>query len=141
MLPLIDPEDDRRLREEGLVLAKIAGGVEAQGPARGPLDGAEDVLEGVDGDLSGVRLGAVGQPDSDAAVVVCEGLEGLEGVVGVVAGGGGSGGGGGGGGGDGGGTLEADAEALCGAAGGGVEDVAGDAVFAGHDGMFYGVLG
>ncbi|KAH6610805.1 hypothetical protein Trco_000825 [Trichoderma cornu-damae] len=109
VLPFFHTKHDRGLREEGLVLAKVAGGVEAQRPPRRPPNGAQDVLEGVDGDLAGRRLGAVGQPHGDAAVVVGEGLKRLE--AGAVPGG------------DAAGALEADAEALCGAAGGGVEDV------------------
>lgn len=122
MLALLNAKHNRGLWEEGLVLAKVAGSVEAQRPPGGALDGAQDVLEGVDGHLAGRGLGAVGQPDGDAAVVVGERLEGVDGRVGV------------GGAGDG--AFEADADALCGAAGGGVEDVAGDAVFVGHDGGF-----
>lgn len=117
MLTLLHAEHHRRLREKGLVLAKVAGGVEAQRPPAGPADGAQHVLERVDWDLARRRLGAVGQPDGDAAVVVCERLERLEHVA-VRAGGSGA--------------FEAHAHALCGAAGGGVEDVAGDAVFVGH---------
>lgn len=121
VLALVHAEHHRRLREEGLVLAKVAGGVEAQRPPRRALDGAQHVLERVDGDLARRALGAVGQPDGDAAVVVGERLKRLEDVA-VAAGGAG--------------TFETHADALCGAAGGGVEDVAGDAVFVGHGGMF-----
>jgi hypothetical protein len=116
-LALVDAEGDGGLGEEGVLLAKVGAGVEAQGPARGPADGGEDVDEGVDGDLARRRLGAVGQPDLDAAVVIGERLERLEGRVAA---------------------LETHADALCGAAGGGVEDVAGDGVLAGgcvHGGL------
>lgn len=126
-LALLDAEDNGGLGEEGLVVAKVACRVEAQGPARGALDVGEDIDEGVDGDLAGRGLGAVGQPDLDAAVVVGERLERLD------AAGGGRGRRRGRAGRGRHGALEADADAPGRAAGGGVEDVAGDGVFAGHD--------
>lgn len=60
LLSLLNAKDDGGLGEEGVLLAKVVGGIEAQGPARGALDLTEDVLEGVDGDLARGRLGAVG---------------------------------------------------------------------------------
>lgn len=132
MLALLDAEDDGGLGEEGVLLAKVARGVEAQRPARGPLDVGEDVLEGVDGDLAGLGLGAVGQPGLDAAVVVGHGLEALDVAVGVGRE-------------EGrvgrrrrGWALEAHADALGWAAGRGVQDVAGDGVLVGHFGGLHG---
>ena len=120
MLALLHAEDDGRLGEEGGLLAKVSGRVEAQRPPGGALDVVEDVNESVDGHLARRRLGAVGQPDLDTAVVVGEGLEGVEagGALGAAAGGGLRRGW----------ALETDADALCWAASGGVEDVACDGV-------------
>jgi hypothetical protein len=70
----------------------------------------------MDGDLARCIIGGIREPDTDAAVVVGERFEGL-----------GEGGGGGGLGW----TFKADADGFGGAAGCGIEDVAGDGVFAG----------
>lgn len=122
-LPLLDPEDDRDLGEERVLLAVVTRRVEAQRPPRRALYAAQHVLEGVDGHLAGRGGGAVGQPGLDAAVVVGLRLEDAwgsrEGRGAVMDGRGGGRG------------LEAEAhvDAARGAAEGGVEDVAGYAVF------------
>lgn len=124
VLPLLDTKGDGDLWEKGLVLAKVGARVEAKGPARGPLALAvvEHVEERVDGDLAGRVGGAVGEPDEDAAVVVGDGLERLGLRLRVRVGPGSRCGDG---------ALEADADAAGGAAGLGVEDVAGDGVLCG----------
>lgn len=117
-LPLGHVEHDVDLGEEGLVgPAKVGLGVELEDPAGGAPDGAEDVFEGVDGDLARGGGGGVGEPGLDAAVLVGGGLEDWWRVQGA---------GGGGGGGE---EGEGDADGAGGLAEGCVEDVAGYAVF------------
>lgn len=124
MLPLLNTKGDGHLWEKGLVLAKVGGRIEAQSPARGSLALAlvEHVEESVDGDLASRLGGAIGKPDENAAVVIGDGLERLGLGLGVRVGSGRWGGDG---------TLEADADAACGATGLSIEDVAGDEVLCG----------
>lgn len=76
-LSLINPEGHSHLGEESLVLAEIAARVEAQRPTRGAMapELVKNVVQRVHGDLPGCGLGAVGQPREDPAVVVGDGLE------------------------------------------------------------------
>lgn len=127
MLALLDPENNSDLGEEGISLAKVSTRVKPQDPLTRPHTGqlAEDILESVHGHLAGRGRRRVWQPDLDAAVLVGLGLEDLgrtRGVAVVVRGRGG---------GDevGGEELELHAHALCRLADGGVEDMAGYAVF------------
>lgn len=127
MLALLDPENHRNFREKGLALAKVSPRVEPQDPLARTraIQLAEDVFEGINGDFARGGGRAVWEPDLDAPVVVGLGLEdsgGTRVVPVVVRGGGGS---------DevGGEQLKFHADALGGLAHGGVEDVAGYAIF------------
>lgn len=75
-LPLLDPEDDGGLGEEGLALAEVGLGVEPERPPRGARHAGQHLGED----------GAGGPPGLDAAVGVGDGF---------VSGGGGGGRGGG----------------------------------------------
>lgn len=111
VLALLHLERHGDLGEEGLALAKVRLGVEAQRPGRRALDLAQHLLQRVDGHVARLVLAAVRQPRGDAAVVVGLRLEGLERVVAA---------------------LQLHADALGGLAERRVEDVAGDGVFGCH---------